>query len=99
MTRINMIESETLVPATIKGTHHLGMAVSDLASSLDYYQSVASLGRLGRDSIRGYLRQVARKSAVLKPPNGYIQLMQSTGKTVTTIMVSLPETHTNLLNT
>jgi hypothetical protein len=59
MTRINISGSETLVPSTIKGMHHVGMAVSNLASSLDYYQSATSLGRLDRDSISGYLPQVA----------------------------------------
>ncbi|MFT7091723.1 MAG: catechol 2,3-dioxygenase-like lactoylglutathione lyase family enzyme, partial [Candidatus Azotimanducaceae bacterium] len=59
--------------------HHVGVAVSDVAKSLDFYQSTTSLDRLDRDCVSGFLPESPAQSAVLKAPNGYLQLMQFEG--------------------
>jgi catechol 2,3-dioxygenase-like lactoylglutathione lyase family enzyme len=74
-----MSESQKLIPSTIKGMHHVGVAVSDVAKSLDFYQSTTSLDRLDRDRVSGFLPESPAQSAVLKAPNGYLQLMQFEG--------------------
>jgi catechol 2,3-dioxygenase-like lactoylglutathione lyase family enzyme len=76
-----MDNSTTLVPSTIKGMHHVGIAVSDVERSVEFYQSVTALKRIDHDNIAGYLPEPCEKSAVLKGPNGYLQLMQFAGPT------------------
>ncbi|MBT3565259.1 MAG: VOC family protein, partial [Gammaproteobacteria bacterium] len=74
-----MNNSTTLVASTIKGMHHVGIAVSDVEKSVEFYQSVTALKRINHDNIAGYLPEPCEKSAVLKGPNGYLQLMQFAG--------------------
>ena len=76
-----MDNSTTLVASTIKGMHHVGIAVSDVEKSVEFYQSVTALKRIDHDNIAGYLPEPCEKSAVLKGPNGYLQLMQFAGPT------------------
>lgn len=74
-----MSDSKELIPSTIKGMHHVGMAVSDVAKAVDFYQSTTSIARLDRDRLSGFLPESPEQSAVLKAPNGYLQLMQFEG--------------------
>ncbi len=74
-----MDNSKTPAPSTIKGMHHVGIAVRDVEKSVKFYQSVTALKRLDQDNIAGYLPEPCEKSAVLKGPNGYLQLMQFDG--------------------
>jgi catechol 2,3-dioxygenase-like lactoylglutathione lyase family enzyme len=74
-----MSESQKLIPSTIKGMHHVGVAVSDIEKSLAFYQSTTSITRLDRDRLSGFLPESPMKSAVLKAPNGHLQIMQFEG--------------------
>ena len=76
-----MDKPATLFPSTIKGIHHIGIAVSDVEESVNFYQSVTALERHKQDNIAGYLPEPCENSAVLKGPNGHLQLMQFAGDT------------------
>lgn len=68
--------AEDLVPSSIKGIHHVGMAVSDVKAAVAFYESATSLGSVSVESIGGGPLQAVEETAVLKAPNGYIELMQ-----------------------
>ncbi len=65
-----------LAPSTILGIHHVGMAVSNLASALSFYRATASLEEIAPNLISGLLPTDPVRSAVLKAPNGFLQLME-----------------------
>lgn len=67
---------EVLTPSSVLGIHHVGMSVSNLSEAVSFYQSTASLEKIGQNTIGGWLPRRPEKSAVLKGPNGYLQLMQ-----------------------
>lgn len=65
-----------LTPSSILGIHHVGVSVSNLAKSMSFYQSAASLEVVDANRVGGTLPDTPEKSAVLKSPNAYLQLMQ-----------------------
>ncbi|MFT5382461.1 MAG: catechol 2,3-dioxygenase-like lactoylglutathione lyase family enzyme [Alteromonas macleodii] len=62
----------------IKGVHHIGISVADLAASLVFYERATTLTcqRLTGFSGTGLAATEAENTAVLKGPNSYIELMQ-----------------------
>ena len=70
------IDQPALVPSSIKGIHHVGMAVRDLQATLDFYQSTTTMERFSQDSISANQLTAPELTAVLKAPNGFIELMQ-----------------------
>ena len=65
-----------LTPSTVLGIHHIGMVVRDLAAAVDFYRSAAALELVSQKPLGGARPQRPGKTALLKAPNGYVELMQ-----------------------
>jgi len=65
-----------LVPSSVLGIHHLGLAVRDLEKAIAFYSETTTLSVLEDERIFSHVPYQPDQCAVLKGPNGYLQLMQ-----------------------
>jgi catechol 2,3-dioxygenase-like lactoylglutathione lyase family enzyme len=70
-------------PSGIKGIHHIGISVSNLTESLAFFEGATTLVCHSREGFSGTGLAVAapEEVAILKGPNGYIELMQFSSTT------------------
>ena len=69
-------QQHDLSATSVLGIHHVGVAVSDLATSAAFYQTTASMERLSPIAIGSEQPLPPTSSEVLSTPNGILQLMQ-----------------------
>lgn len=75
----NPAENTILASASaIKGVHHIGISVANLAQSLSFFEGATSLERFSHKGLSGAGLAATEPTAVavLKGPNSYIELMQ-----------------------
>jgi catechol 2,3-dioxygenase-like lactoylglutathione lyase family enzyme len=75
-----------LTPSTVVGIHHVGLSVRDLDAAVGFYTKATTLEVLPEKRISGQLPQEPEKSAVLKGPNGYLELMQFADQSLSSAM-------------
>ena len=62
----------------IKGIHHIGISVADVAASSEFLEDAANLTRVGEGSFSGtgIASKLPSASTIMKGPNAYVELMQ-----------------------
>ena len=73
--RQQSVDKQSPPSTSVLGIHHIGMAVRSLSSAVEFYENT-SLERLSLPSISGAQLLPPTRTAVLKAPNGHIELME-----------------------
>jgi catechol 2,3-dioxygenase-like lactoylglutathione lyase family enzyme len=76
----------------IKGIHHIGISVGDLARSSEFFEDAANLTRVSEGSFSGTGVASSEPSAatIMKGPNAYLELMQFDSQTPESVPVEGP---------
>lgn len=69
-------EHQDLQRTGVLGIHHVSLSVRDVEAAAEFYQATTSMQRLQAPSIAGEQLVTPERSAVIKAPNGFIELMQ-----------------------
>lgn len=77
---------------TIKGIHHIGISVADVAASAGFLEQAANLTRVskGNFSGSGIAASEPRASTIMKGPNAYVELTQFDRQTAERVPVEGP---------
>ncbi|MGA1109599.1 MAG: VOC family protein [Pseudomonadales bacterium] len=68
--------TDKLALSSVLGIHHLGLAVRDLKQAVEFYAKTTMLSVLEDERIFSHVPHEPDQCAVLKGPNGHLQLMQ-----------------------
>ena len=76
----------------IKGIHHIGISVADVAASSAFLEDAANLTRVGEGSFSGtgIASSTPSASTIMKGPNAYVELMQFNSQTPEPVPVEGP---------
>ena len=76
----------------IKGIHHIGISVADVAASAEFLEDAANLIRVGEGSFSGtgIASSAPSASTIMKGPNAYLELMQFDSQTPEPVPVEGP---------
>ena len=76
----------------IKGIHHIGISVADVAASSAFLEAAANLTRVGEGSFSGtgIASSTPSASTIMKGPNAYVELMQFNSQTPEPVPVEGP---------
>ena len=76
----------------IKGIHHIGISVADVAASSGFLEDAANLTRVGEGSFSGtgIASSTPSASTIMKGPNAYVELMQFDSQTPEPVPVEGP---------
>jgi catechol 2,3-dioxygenase-like lactoylglutathione lyase family enzyme len=77
---------------TIKGIHHIGISVTDVSASLDFFKGAAHLDEQAMSSFsgKGLAASEPQATAIVKGPNAFLELMQFDTATPNVIPVEGP---------
>ena len=77
---------------SIKGIHHIGISVGDVATSSGFLEDAANLTHVGEGSFSGTGVASSEPSAsmIMKGPNAYLELMQFDSQTPESVPVEGP---------